>query len=58
MSEPKPDAPTTIGSYRLGRFFCARCNTVATVVCDWETTIICCPTCGDVATAGSHEDRT
>jgi ribosomal protein S27E len=45
-----------IGYYRLGRFYCARCNHVGTVVRDADVEIVCCPSCGDTCVAASGPD--
>jgi ribosomal protein S27E len=54
---PDPERkPVVIGTFRIGRFFCAGCNHYGAVVRDAETEIVCCPACGQACVAASGPD--
>jgi hypothetical protein len=56
--DPESDVPTTIGSYRIGRFYCEACGNVGAVVRDADATIICCPRCGSACVASPGAEDT
>lgn len=53
----EPTQPRLIGTWRQGRYYCPRCNVVATVVRDVDVELVCCPTCGEVCTAAGGYDN-